>query len=250
MLPERRLRRALLPAAAVLAIALSGCSATNTPDPTPTSTEPLFTAVDGAESSTRLFFSLLAFGDIDYQEIVQITPAMDLDFEQPLSMLLTPDVYTFVQDRPKILSLDDATVSKDEEDATATVTYELAGEELTDTFDLRLIGVDESGSWDYAIVIPKEEFGLDATGVELLPADTEYRIDGVDVSAAFHEARGWIGPDGAVPRIPAFGGTYPIEITVPGENGFTDTLELQTSTFYGGDGTDGKLEEFAHAHGF
>ena len=48
----------------------------------------------------------------------------------------------------------------------------------------------------------------------------------------------------------AFGGTYPIEIMVPGANGFTDTLELQTSTFYGGDGTDGKLTEFAHAHGF
>lgn len=251
MLSDRRLRQALLlaaGAAAVLAVALSGCAASAEPAPSPTNTESLYTAADGAESSANSFFSLLAAGDIA-PEVVQIEPEVDLDLEKPLSVLLTPTVYSQIQDRPEILSLDDVAVSKDEEDVTASVTYELAGNELTDTFDLRLIAEHDNKPWDYAIVIPKDEFGIDATGVELLPADTEYRIHGVDVSAAFHEARGW-SDDGEVPRIPAFGGTYPLEITVPGENGFTDTLELQTSTFYGGDGTDGKLTEFAHAHGF
>lgn len=115
--------------------------------------------------------------------------------------------------------------------------------------DLRLVAERETQSPDYAIVIPRDEFGLDATGVELLPADTEYRIHGVDVSSAFLDARGWATND-TVPRVPALGGTYPLEITVPGESGFTDTLELQTSTFYGGDGTDGQLADFARSHGF
>lgn len=246
LLRLRRARRSA--AAAALAMVLGGCSATNAPEPTQTSTEPLFTAADGVRSSSNLFFSLLAAGDID-PRAVQIEPEVDMDLEKPLSLLLTPAVYSQIQDRPKILSLDDATVSKDEKDATATVIYELAGDEHTDTFDLRMIAEHETQSPDYAIVIPKEEFGIDATGVDLLPADTEYRIHGVDVSAAFHEARGW-STDGIVPRIPAFGGTYPLEITVHGDNGFTDTLQLQTSTFYGGDGTDGELTESAHAHGF
>lgn len=227
-------------------VALSGC--TVSAEPTPTNTESLYTAADGAGSSASFFFSLLAAGDIA-PEIVQIEPAMDLDLEKPLSTLLTPEVYAQIQDRPKILSLDDVMVTSNEEDAKASATYELAGSELIDTVDLRLIAEHDNEPWDYAVVIPKEEFGIDATGVELLPPDTEYRIHGIDVSAAFHEARGWID-NGEVPRIPAFGGTYPLEITVPGENGFTDTLELQTSTFYGGDGTDGKLAEFAQAHGF
>lgn len=246
---DYRRRTVLSVVATVAALGLSGCSTAVAPEPSPTSSAPLFTAEDGVESSTNLFFSLLAAADID-PDTVQIEPEVDLDLELSLSGLLTPEVYAQIQDRPKILSIDDVTVSKDEEDATASVTYELAGEELTDPLELRLVGEHETQSPDYAIVIPKEEFGLDATGVELLPSDTEYRIHGVDVSAVFHEARGWQSDDGTVPRIPAFGGTYPIEITVPGENGFTDTLELQTSTFYGGDGTDGKLTEFAHAHGF
>ncbi len=37
---------------------------------------------------------------------------------------------------------------------------------------------------------------------------------------------------------------------MPGENGFTETVELQTSKFYGGDSTDGVLAGFVHAHGF
>lgn len=244
-------KRVLLPAAgAVLALGLAGCTTSpSDPTPSPTSTESLATAAEGVSSSSNLFFSLLAAADID-PDAVQIEPAMDLDLEKPLSMLLTPEVYAQIEDRPKILSLDDVTVSDDEKDATASVTYEMAGEELTDTFDLRLVGEDAPQSPDYAIVIPKAEFGIDATGVELLPADTEYRIHGVDVSAAFLEARGWSTDDGTTPRIPAFGGSYPLEITVPGAKGFTDTLELQTSTFYGGDGTDGKLTEFAHSHGF
>ncbi|MGO1921429.1 MAG: hypothetical protein ACTH07_08680, partial [Microbacterium sp.] len=220
----------------------------STSTPSPTNTESLYSAADGAESSANSFFSLLAAGDIA-PEFVQVEPAVDLDLEKPLSALLTPEVYAQVQDRPKIQSVDDVAASEDGEDATASVTYELAGEELTETLDLRLIAAHDDKPWDYAIVIPKDEFGIDATGVELLPADTEYRIHGVDVSAAFKEARGW-SDNGEVPRIPAFGGTYPLEITVPGDNGFTGTLELQASTFYGGDGTDGELAAFAHAHGF
>lgn len=200
------------------------------------------------ESSTNLFFSLLAAADID-PDAVQVEPELYLDLEDPPSILLTPEVYAQVENRPKILSIDEVTLSDDEEDATATVTYELAGNERSDTFDLHLLAENEQGSPDYAIVIPKEEFGLDATGVELLPADTEYRIHGVDVSAAFLDAREQ-ATDGTTPRVPAFGGTYPLEITVPGENGFTDTLELQTSTFYGGDGTDGQLADLARSHGF
>ncbi|MDR2321273.1 MAG: hypothetical protein LBE60_06460 [Microbacterium sp.] len=242
-------RRTLIPAAAiVLGLALSGCTAATEPAPTRTPSESLFSAADGVRASGNLFFSLLAAGDVDPKAVLT-DPATDLDPGKPLSLLLTPDVYAQVKDRPKILSLDDVTVSKDEKKATASVTYELAGAKRTDTFELRLTAEPEKQPADYAIVVPKEQFGLDATGVQLLPANTEYRIHGVDVSAAFREARGWAA-GGTVPRIPAFGGTYPLEITVPGDNGFTDTLELRTSTFYGGDGTDGKLTEFAHAHGF
>lgn len=238
---------AIAAAVSALVLALSGCAPEPAPSPSPVSTEDLYPADASAESSVSLFFGMLAAADVDTGAFS--VPGANPDLENPLSMLMTPEVYSQIENRPIIQSVDEVTVSQDAKDATATVTYELDGEDHTDTFDLRLITENEGKPDDYALVLPKDTFGLDAAGVELLPADTEYRIHGVDVSAAFSEARGW-ATDGTVPRVPAFGGTYPLEITVPGDNGFTATLELQTSTFFGGDGTDGQLTEFAHAHGF
>lgn len=245
--PRRRLPIVLAPAF-VLALASGGCTPVVPPSPTPTATDvDRFSAADGVRSSTELVFALLAAGD-EKGAADELHPAVDL--EQPLALLLTPSgVYTQIEDRPEILSVDDVTASDDGETGTATVTYEMAGAEHTDTIDLRRTGEDERGADDYAIVISDDGFGLDASGVELLPADTVYRILGVDVSAAFLEARTLAEGD-QVPRIPAFGGTYPLEITVPGPDGFTDTVMLQTSTFLGGDGTDGVLRDFVAAHGF
>ncbi|MGO1855120.1 MAG: hypothetical protein ACTH0V_17090, partial [Microbacteriaceae bacterium] len=114
ILSDRRPRRMLLPAAgaaAILVFALSGCAASGEPAPSPTNTESLYTAADGAESSANSFFSLLAAGDIA-PEFVQVEPEVDLDLEKPLSALLAPEVYAQVQDRPKIQSVDDVAASE------------------------------------------------------------------------------------------------------------------------------------------
>ncbi|WP_187662758.1 hypothetical protein [Microbacterium sp. Nx66] len=80
-------------------------------------------------SSTELIFALLAAGD-EKGAADELHPAMDL--EQPLALLLTPSgVYTQIEDRPKILSVDDVTAAEDGETGTATVTYEMAGAEHT-----------------------------------------------------------------------------------------------------------------------
>ena len=244
---RRRLPIALAPALA-LALTLGGCMPATPPSPTPAPTDvEHFSAEDGVRSSVDFVFALLAAGD-EEGAAEELHPVVD--FEQPLALLLTRSgVYTQIEDRPKILSVDDVTASDDGKSGTATVTYEMAGAEHTDTVELRRTSANELGADDYAIVTSEEDFGLDASGVELLPADTVYRIHGVDVSAAFLAARALADGD-EVPRIPAFGGTYPLEITVPGPNGFTDTVMLQTSTFLGGDGTDGVPGAFAAEHGF
>lgn len=231
-----------------LALALGGCIPAAPPSPTPSPSDvEHFSAEDGVRSSVDFVFALLAAGD-EEGAAENLYPAVD--FEQPLALLLTRSgVYNQIEDRPKILSVEDVTASDDGESGTASVTYELAGAEHTDTVELRRTSETEIGADDYAIVTSEDEFGLDASGVELLPADTVYRIHGVDVSAAFLEARALADGD-EVPRIPSFGGTYPLEVSVPGPNGFTDTVTLQTSTFLGGDGTDGVLRAFAAEHGF
>ncbi len=243
---KRRLPIVLAPAV-VLALALGGCMPAAPPSPTPAPTDvELFSAEDGVRSSVDFVFALLAAGDED-GAAENLYPAVA--FEQPLALLLTRSgVYTQV-DRPKILFVDDVTASEDGKSGTATVTYEMAGAEHTDTVELRRTSANERGADDYAIVTSEDDFGLDASGVELLPADTVYRIHGVDVSAAFLAARSLADGD-EVLRIPAFGGTYPLEITVPGPDGFTETVTLQTSTFLGGDGTDGVLRSFAVEHGY
>ncbi|MFJ4045626.1 hypothetical protein ACIPV2_07790 [Microbacterium sp. NPDC089987] len=231
-----------------LALALSGCAPASPPSPTPSADVELFSAEDGVRSSVNLFFALLAAGD-EEGAAEELYPAVD--FEQPLALLLTrtEGVYNLIEDRPKILSVDDVTAADDAESGSATVTYEMAGAEHTDTVDLRRTSEDELGSDDYAMVIPEDAFGLDASGVERLPADTVYRIHGVDVSEAFLAARA-LADGGEVPRIPALGGTYPLEIAVPGANGFTGTVTLQMSGVLDGTGTDGVLSAFVGQHGF
>ncbi|PJI37246.1 hypothetical protein CTI14_65830, partial [Methylobacterium radiotolerans] len=50
--------------------------------------------------------------------------------------------------------------------------HEMAGTEHTDTVELRRTSQGEGGADEYAIVTSEDDFGLDASGVELLPADT------------------------------------------------------------------------------
>ncbi|PKI91260.1 hypothetical protein CW368_08370 [Actinomycetales bacterium SN12] len=198
-------------------------------------------------SSAQLFFSLLAAADVQ-GAAQELTPAVS--FADPISLLLTPlTLHSRIEDRPIIRSVDDVSVSKDGKRGRVTVTYDMADVEHTDTLQLKLKSDNEARPDDYAMVIPQDRFGLDASGVERLPADTVYRIHGVDVSEAFLEARA-LADGGDVPRIPAFGGTYPLEITVPGADGFTGTVMLQMSGVLDGTGTDGVLSAFVGQHGF
>ncbi|MRG59794.1 hypothetical protein GE115_07925 [Agromyces sp. CFH 90414] len=230
-----------------LALALGACSTPSEPEPTPTSDD-LFSAKAGVTSSINSFFGFLALGASEAAAAEKTD--LDVDLESPLALLLSDGIYMYNDDRAKLLAIDEVSVASDEEHAEATVTYELAGSELTERIELVRIAEHDDQPDDYAVMLPKDAVGFDPTGAELLPPDTVYRIGEADVSAAFREAIGWAGTDGTLPRLPAFGGTYPVEITVPGDGGFTDTLVWQTSTFYGGHESDGALAEFAHAHGF
>jgi hypothetical protein len=242
-------RRSPLAAAAMagLVLALSACAASE-PDPAPTPDD-LFSAEDGVRTSVNSFFGFLALGASEAAAAEKTD--LGVDPESDLALLLSDGVYMYNENRAKLLEVADISVSADEEHGQATVTYELSGTELTEQIELvRTAEADGDQPDDYAVMLPKDAVGFDPTGAELLPPDTVYRIGEADVSAAFREAAGWAGSDGELPRLPAFGGTYPIEITVPGDGGFTDTLTLTTSTFYGGNDTDGALEDFAHAHGY
>lgn len=242
-----RTRTALtIATAAALALALSGCNATQAGMPSPTAEEDLYPAESNVETSIMTYFTLLSMNQPDSVAELSLP---EVDLESDLAMLLDPAAYLSVEGKPKFVAVDDVTLSSDEDDATATVTYEMNGAEQTEKIELTRIGEYDDKPDDYAVVIPDGLWGIDPTGAELLPAATVYKLGGWDVSAAFRDAIGWAG-DGPLPRLPAFGGTYPLEITVPGEGGFTDALELTSSTFYVGDGTDGALEAFARAHGY
>ncbi|QAY72878.1 hypothetical protein ET445_05510 [Agromyces protaetiae] len=249
-----RKSRTLLAAAATIAVSigLSGCSPATDPASDSAPTFDPKPAELSVETAISRFFSFLY--DAGSPETALERTDLNVDLASDLALFLTDDGYFNVEDRTKLLDVEDISVTSDGARATATVTYEVAGTEVT--APIELVRTDEPMAntqlVDYAVVIPTDAFGIDATGAELLPPDTVYTIGEYDddVSAVFRAAVGWAAPDGTLPRIPAFGGTYPLTITVPGDGGFTDTLVLKTSTFYGGDGTDGVLEAFAHAHGF
>ena len=55
---------------------------------------------------------------------------------------------------------------------------------------------------------------------------------------------------GGTPRVLAFGGSYPIDVTVPGSDGFTDTFLFEVPMFAGGDPPDDGFAGFVREHGF
>lgn len=198
-----------------------------------------------AAATLRNFFGYLAEGDARAGALMTDV-VVDLDADEAL--LLEDSVYAQIESKPGLVDVGDVSVSGDE--IQAQVNYQMDGVEHDETLELVIVEKTDTVPEHSLIQLSPEMVGFDVTGAELLPEETVYLIHGVDVSAAFREAVASSAADESSPRVLAFGGSYPIEITVPGPDGFTDTLLLESSTFYGGDGTDGEFAEFVHAHGF
>lgn len=101
------------------------------------------------------------------------------------------------------------------------------------------------------IVLSPAAFGINVDGVQYLPADTRYSISGLDITKGIRQ----VVTDASIPedekfRLPALGGTYVVDVEVPGEGGFKESLTVEALSFYGINRNENIFLEFAERHGF
>lgn len=139
--------------------------------------------------------------------------------------------------------------------ALVDITYMMGERELHDAVlvhELKRVGGEQVASvGGFRIELADGAFGIDVDGVQYLPEDTKYSIFGEDVTAAIKEVAG--DPDLTPSEkfvLPAFGGTYELEIDVPGEDGFKETVTIETVSFYGVSREPGLIIDVAEEHDF
>lgn len=221
-----------------IALTLSACA----PEPP---VEPIASSIDDlqAEATLENFFELLKDGDARAAALMT-----DIDIDAEESLLLDDAVYSKVDSRPELVEVGEVEVSG--EDAQAEVSYLVGEATREETIEFVRIPKEGTVPEHWLIRLSPETVGTDITGAELLPEDTVYHINGVDVSAAIRAAVGDASATGGTPHVFAFGGSYPIDVTVPGGDGFTDSFVLEVPMFAGGDSPDGGFAEFVREHGF
>ncbi len=233
-------RLIVLTGALSIALTMSACA----PEPP---VEPIASSIDDlqAEATLENFFELLEDGDA---RAAALMTDLDIDIDAEESLLLDDAVYSTVDSRPELVEVGEVKVSG--EQAQAEVSY-LVGE-ATREETIELVRLPKQGTVPehWLIRLSPETVGADIAGAELLPEDTVYRINGVDVSAAIRAAVDDASATGGTPRVLAFGGRYPIDVTVPGSDGFTDSFVLEVPMFSGGDSPDGGFADFVGEHGF
>ncbi|MFJ4045609.1 hypothetical protein ACIPV2_07705 [Microbacterium sp. NPDC089987] len=223
-----------------LALVVSACAPEPALEPIDSSTDEL-----QIEGTVENFFELLRDGDA---RAAALMTDLEIDIDAEEALLLDDGVYSKVGSRPELVDVGDVSVSGDE--ARAEVRYLV--DEVTREETLELVRIPKQGTVPehHLIRLSPEAAGADMTGAELLPDDTVYRINGVDVTAAIRAAVEQAPRTGGTPRVLAFGGDYPIEVTVPGGGGFTDTFLLEVPMFAGGDSSGGGFVDFVREHGF
>lgn len=237
---RRRARRLIvLTGALSIALTMSACA----PEPP---VEPIASSIDDlqAEATLENFFELLEDGDA---RAAALMTDLDIDIDAEESLLLDDAVYSAVSSRPELVEVGEVKISG--ERAKAEVSY-LVGE-ATREEAIELVRIPKQGNVpEHSLIrLSQETVGADITGAERLPQDTVYHINGVDVSAAIRAAVDHASATGGTPRVLAFGGSYPIDVTVPGSDGFTDSFLLEVPMFAGGDSPDGGFAEFVREHG-
>lgn len=229
-----------LPLAGLLlavALGVSACA----PSVAPLDGPPEFDAkTAGIPGQVETFFGYLAGG--------QATAALrmtDLAIDESAAdaPLLGDEVYETLTDRPTLKNVGEPKISDDGDDAEIDVTYAVGADERSET--VRLEFVEKSGGVPehWVLLVDSGSEGFDATGASDLPSGTRYSVNGVDVTSAFENL------SGSSPRVMAFAGTYPLEITVPGATPMTETITVDVDTLFGTTSADGKLSGFADSLG-
>lgn len=169
------------------------------------------------------------------------------------SVLLEADVYAKNQTRLALAEAKTRWVRPPL--ALVDITYMMGERELHDAVlvhELKRVGGEQVASvGGFRIELADGAFGIDVDGVQYLPEDTKYSIFGEDVTAAIKEVAG--DPDLTPSEkfvLPAFGGTYELEIDVPGEDGFKETVTIETVSFYGVSREPGLIIDVAEEHDF
>ena len=244
-LAKKRSLTACFPAGVVALFLLTGCSP---PDVSPG--KPL--AEHQVEAAVETFFEYLEEGQPG-AAMRMTNLAGNAREARGSGALLEEDVYAESETRP---TLDDATTRWVRPPlALVDVTYTMGETELHDAVlvhELERVGGEKVASvGGFRIELADGAFGIDVDGVQYLPEDTKYSIFGEDVTAAIKEVAG--DPDLTPSEkfvLPAFGGTYELEIDVPGEDGFKETVTIETVSFYGVSREPGLIIDVAEEHDF
>lgn len=223
-----------------ISLALSACAPASPVQPIATSIDDL-----QAEATVENFFELLEDGDA---RSAALMTDLDVDIDAGEALLLADEVYSSVDSRPELVEVTRAETVAD--GAQVQVRYQVGDDTRDETMHLVRIPKEGTVPEHRLVHLSSETVGVDMSGAERLPDGTEYRINGVDVTAAIVAAVQNASATGGTPRVLAFGGSYPIDVVVPGGDGFTDTFLLEVPTFVGGDSAGEGFADFVRQHGF
>ena len=208
-----------------------------------------------AEGFVETFFEYLDEGEGAALDLTTISR----ESEQERYVLFHADIgresdpYEDVTDRPELL------------EATARwarlplvlvdVTYKMGEHEVEDSILVRhrdRIDGEKAGTGGHSrIELSPSSFGINVDGVQFLPENTRYSISGIDITEAIHE----VASDSSIPpdekfQLPALGGTYVVDVEVPGDDGFSESVTVETLAFYGINRNEEIFLELAEKHGF